>query len=62
MILAFDSVYQNMQSFQQLSQNIPKGGGLSIEKRAELYLLLLGTLLNIANTISRLQPERNVEG
>jgi len=62
MILAFESVYENMQSFQQLTQSIPKDRHLTVEEKAGHYLLLLGTLLNISNAISRLQPERNAEG
>lgn len=62
MILAFESVYQNIQSFQQLIQNVPKDRNLTVGEKAEHYLSLLGTLLNISNAISRLQPERNAEG
>jgi len=62
MILAFESVYQNMQSFQQLIQSVPKDRNLTGEEKAGYYLLFLGTLLNISNAISRLQPERSAEG
>jgi hypothetical protein len=55
-ILAFDAVYMNMQTFTQFTQTSLRAD-LSNDKKAEYFLLLLTTLLNIGNALSRLQPE-----
>lgn len=53
-ILAFDSVYKNMQTLNQLGR-ITGNVNLSKEEKVNLFLVLAGTLLNINNAISRLQ-------
>ena len=53
-ILAFDAVYKNMQTFKQFSGAM-MNTKLSKDKKAELFLMLATLLLNIDNAISRLQ-------
>ena len=55
-ILAFDAVYKNMKTFKQFSQ-ATMNTKLSTEEKSRYFLMLLYTLLNIDNAISRLQPE-----
>ena len=55
-ILAFDAVYKNMQIIKQTGR-ITSGTNLSREEKANYFLVLVTTLLNIDNAISRLQPE-----
>jgi len=55
-ILAFDAVYKNMQTFNQLSR-FKMNVKLSNQEKLQYFLILAGTLLNISNAISRLQPE-----
>ena len=55
-ILAFDAVYKNMQTFNQFSR-ATQNTKLSQAQKAEYFLMLIGLLLNIGNAISRLQPE-----
>ena len=53
-ILAFDAVYKNMQTINQLSR-VKINAKLSQEEKAKYFLLLAAVLLNISNAISRLQ-------
>ena len=55
-ILAFDAVYKNMQTFNQFTQ-ATQNTNLSQKRKAEFFLMLVSLLLNIGNAISRLQPE-----
>ena len=55
-ILAFDAVYKNMQTFNQFSR-ATMNTKLSQKQKAENFLMLITLLLNIGNAISRLQPE-----
>ena len=55
-ILAFDAVYKNMQTFNQLSR-FKMNVKLSNEEKVQYFLILASTLLNMNNAISRLQPE-----
>ena len=54
-ILAFDAVYKNMQTFNQFSQ-ATQNAKLSQQQKAGYFLMLVALLLNINNAISRLQP------
>lgn len=53
-ILAFDAVYKNMQTMDQLAR-VTKNTKLSNDKKAEYFLIFATILLNIGNAISRLQ-------
>lgn len=53
-ILAFDAVYKNMQTFNQLGRGT-MNTKLSQKQKAEYFLMLAAVLLNISNAISRLQ-------
>lgn len=55
-ILAFDAVYKNMQTINQLGR-VKMNAKLSNDEKAQYFLILASTLLNIGNAISRLQPE-----
>jgi len=54
-ILAFDAVYKNMQTFNQFSVATAYKK-LNNEDKAKFFITLSSLLLNIGNAISRLQP------
>ena len=53
-ILAFDAVYKNMQTFSQFARVAPRTK-LSQNQKAEYFLMFVALLMNISNAISRLQ-------